>query len=282
MQTTTPIAPSPCVRASERGLSLVEVMVAMAIGLVTVLVATQIYLAASSNFRFRVGQSENLGNSRYVLGVLASEFAKAGYRRDPTQSMQAAFPEDAGASPNGCKFGRGQALYLTDAGDLCLRFQARDRHETDCAGAAAGIDGLGPYEAPPAPALGAGMFVQKYVLQGDSLVCLAGGQKQDEEGVAVADGVRAIHLEFGVGQATQGQRRVERFKTTAPTAGEVIRSLRYAVLLASSRKHITGGVESNLCARWAGLGGERGRCESEEGRLYQLASGSLTLRNLMP
>lgn len=284
---TTPTALSRCSRGSEpaprgqRGLSLVEIMVAMAIGLVIVLIATTLYMQGASNFGFRMGQSENLSNGRYALGTLDSEFTKAGFRRDPTQSMEEAFPEDASASKNGCKFARGQAVYVTDDGELCMRYQARDNDEKDCAGSAAGIAGLKAYEAPPSPALGAGLFVEKYFLQDGSLVCQAGSQ---EDSIPVADGVQGIHFEYGVGKVTdsQAERRVESFKTDTPGADEAIRSLRYAVLLASTAERITGGMETTACTRWAELGGEEDRCDTSKGQLYQIANGSLTLRNLMP
>src|SRR5258708_3519573 len=89
---------------SQAGMSLVEIMVALAIGLFLVLIATTIYMQGLSSFGFRVGQSENLGNSRLALAVLDSEFSKAGYRRDPSQAMFDAFPADSSPHPNGCQF----------------------------------------------------------------------------------------------------------------------------------------------------------------------------------
>jgi hypothetical protein len=41
-------------------------------------------------------------------------------------------------------------------------------------------------------------------------------------------------------------------------------------------------MESSVCARWAQLGGVSDSCKSTNGELYQLANGSLNLRNLMP
>lgn len=300
--TTTPIAPSRCsrgfdpmtrthrqiagrrtgrARAAQRGLSLVEVMVAMAIGLFIVLIATTLYVNGASNVGFRMGQSENLGNSRYALGALDNEFTKAGYRRDPTQPMDQAFPADATALLNGCQFTVGQAARVTVDGHLCIRFQARDNTEKDCAGSTAGIGTLGAYVAPPAPALGAGLFVEKYWVKDGALFCQAGNSAVETQ---VAAGVRGILFEYGVGTGTDSlaERRVESFKTTTPTANEAIRSLRYAVLLASAAEGLTGGMESSVCTRWAELGGDATACDTSKGKLYQLASGSLTLRNLMP
>lgn len=270
-------------RAAERGISLVELMVAVAVGLFVILIATTIYMEGLRNFGFRTSQSENLGNSRYALGALDNEFTKAGYRRDPTQAMDQAFPADEAAHPNGCKFAVGQAMYAVNASTLCIRYQARDNDEKDCAGSAAGIAGLKAYEAPPAPVLGAGMFVEKYFLSGESLACQAGSQA-DPNKQEVAAGVRGVHFEFGVGKGSDSfaERRVEQFKTATPTGDDVIRSLRYAVLLASTTERVTGGIDSSVCARWAGAGGAAASCDTSKGQLYQLASGSLTLRNLMP
>ena len=84
-------------------------MVAMAIGLFIVLIATTVYTQGVSNFSFRTGQSENLGNSRYALDTIEAAFTKAGYRRDPTQNMKLAFPANATAYKNGCQFAAGEA-----------------------------------------------------------------------------------------------------------------------------------------------------------------------------
>ncbi len=53
----------------QRGFTLVELMVAMAIGLFIVLIAITIYTQGLSSVAFRMGQSENLNNSRYTIGI---------------------------------------------------------------------------------------------------------------------------------------------------------------------------------------------------------------------
>ncbi|WP_226858195.1 PilW family protein [Diaphorobacter aerolatus] len=127
--------PSATLRSRERGLTLIELMVSIAIGLFIVLVATTIYVQGLSTVRFRAGQSENLNNSRYALSVLDNELTKAGYRRDPMQAIEDAFPADGAANANNaCQFARGQSAYAPDAKSLCIRYQARDVSETDCAG----------------------------------------------------------------------------------------------------------------------------------------------------
>lgn len=271
-------------RAAERGMSLVEVLVAMAIGLFIVLIATTLYVSGASNVGFRMGQSENLANSRYALGTLDNEFTKAGFRRDPTQSMDEAFPADPDALENGCQFTVGEAVKVVGSA-LCIRFQARDNDEKDCAGSAAGLGTLRAYEPLAPPALGSGLFVEKYSLDetNGALVCQSADPALQTP-VKVADGVKGLLFEYGVGKVadSMAERRVESFKTTAPAANEAIRSLRYAILLVSTGKGLTAGMESSVCTRWTALGGTSALCDTSKGQLYQLANGSLNLRNLMP
>lgn len=265
----------------QAGVSLVEIMVAMVIGLFIVFLATTIYMQGLSSLSFRMGQSENLGNSRQALGLLDAEFSKAGYRRDPSQALLDAFPSDAMAYPNGCQFAQGQAIYAADVQTICMRFQPRDAAETDCAGTPANLGTAGPYDAPvpaPAPAVGAGMFVEKYMVENGALVCKAAADT-----VPVVDGVRAVHFEFGVDQQTKpgAVRQVSAFISTLPASTESIRSLRYALLLQSSGK-VTQGMTSTICDRWSAIGGNAASCDASGAQLQQLAIGTLSLRNLMP
>lgn len=262
-------------RQGQRGISLVEIMVSMAIGLVIITLVSLIYFEGFRTLAFRQGQSENLGNSRYTLETLGLEFAKAGYRRDPTQFMRDAFPAEAAS--NECKFAAGQSIYVNSVGALCIRYQPRDDRETDCAGRSGGISGLGPYKQANNPKEGAGMFVEKYYVSNDRLYCQAG-----KDSVEMADGVRDIHFAFGVGGSINDPyqpREVESYKESVG-ADDAIRALRFSVLLISSNK-VTGGIESNVCSRWEGASGRK-NCDTSNGYLYQVASSALTLRNLMP
>ena len=98
---------------SQAGMSLVEIMVALAIGLFLVLIATTIYMQGLSSFGFRVGQSENLGNSR-ARGAARSgppSAVRRGYRR--IRSHNWLWPETAaGHSPH--------ALFLSADGSVKL------------------------------------------------------------------------------------------------------------------------------------------------------------------
>ncbi|WP_264293801.1 PilW family protein [Diaphorobacter aerolatus] len=102
--------------------------------------------------------------------------------------------------------------------------------------------------------------------------------------MVVADGVKDVHFEFGVdtSAAPEKGRNVDEFKSTVPVADEVIRSLRYAILMTSNAKNLTQGMASSICTRWTDAGGTAASCDTSNGQLYQLATGTLMLRNLMP
>jgi len=274
-------------RNIQRGISLIEIMVAMAIGLFILLLVTVVYLTGGRNLNFRQGQGENLANSRYTLDTLSSQLAKTGYRRNPMELMAEAFPAD---NYLGCDFKRREALKVLSDGSLCIRYQQRDVHERDCSGGDPGdISDLLPYEGRTEPAdlqgsARRGMYVEKYwVTPEHQLVC------NDSTNV-VADGVQAIRFEFGVGPARAVEqkekdehRRVDAYITTPPDpAKQAVRSLRYAVLLATANERVTGGIASDVCTRWTAAGGDGSLCDTSGGRLYQLAASALTLRNLMP
>lgn len=266
------------------GFTLVEAMVALTIGLFIILLVSVIYTGSLQTLRFRQGQSENLGNSRYTLDTLGLEFAKAGYRRDPSKDLHEAFPADATAG-NGCKFAAGQSIYVDAAGALCIRYHPRDAQESNCVGDGVDLnnsDGVAhaqPYEQAKDLGDRKGMFVEKYFVDGDRLRCQAGANTAD-----LADGVRGIHFAFGVGEFSldkNKERKINSF-TTAPKAKDTIRALRYSVLLVSSQSNVTGGVKSSVCDRWAKATGNATGCSANDGRLYQIASKAFTLRNLMP
>lgn len=265
----------PSLESGQRGVSLVEVMVSMAIGLVIITLVSLIYFEGIRTLAFRQGQSENLGNGRYTLEALGLEFAKAGYRRDPTQLMRDAFPVEVAS--NECNFTAGQSIYVTSQGALCIRYQPRDDSEKDCAGRSGGISGLGPYKQASHPKEGGGMFVEKYYVANDKLYCQAGNEE-----VEMADGVRDIHFAFGVGGSVNDPyrpREVESYKESVGS-DDAIRALRFSILLVSSNR-VTGGIESNVCSRWKEASG-RENCDAGNGYLYQIVSSALTLRNLMP
>lgn len=254
-------------KRAQRGLSLVELMVAMAISSFLILGVTQIYIDNKRNYLFQQGQSENQENGRYALMMLDQYLKKTGYRRRPDIAMEDAFP----ASPpeSGCTFTAGQTITRLSESAICIRYQPRDAAELDCQG-----NGLQnatktaialPYTTSPET------IVQQIALNANGqLTCVRNGVP-----ATLLDGVAAVRFDFGVGPATG--REVTSF-TNEPGAGEVIRTVRYSLLMKSSQGGVSQGISSKAYSEWYGDEAE----EPADGTLYQIASSTSALRNLMP
>jgi type IV pilus assembly protein PilW len=85
------------VRARQRGISLIELMVAMAIGLVITIVIAQIFINSKSAFSADDALSRLQENARYSLTALTRAVRFAGYRSNPNVSAVSVFPSTAPA-----------------------------------------------------------------------------------------------------------------------------------------------------------------------------------------
>lgn len=263
---------------NQRGLSLVELLVAMAISSFLILGVTQIYLDNKRNYLYQQGQGENLENGRFALMLIDERLAKAGYRRNPALPMDMAFPADPSSD---CTFAAGQAVVRMDATTLCLRYQPRDEDEINCEGNTfSGSSDLNkPYDNDGAVDFNTSeIIVEKLTLEDGTFAC------NDQE---LVSNIEDLYFDYGVNDDLYAL-QVDTY-TATPDAGDIIRSVRYSVLLAATPGNLTQGVESKVCSNsdnddeigdWENLTGHSLDCET--GRLYQMVSGSSTLRNLLP
>lgn len=113
-------------RRAQRGLSLVELMVAMAIGLVITVVIANLFLGTKQSYRLQDDASRIQENARYSAQVLGRTLRLAGYRADWNQSYDQVF-NTAVAAP--VVFAIGQSVTGvndngTNASDtIAVRFQ---------------------------------------------------------------------------------------------------------------------------------------------------------------
>ena len=273
---------------NQRGLSLVELMVAMALSSFLILGVTQIYLDNKRNYLYQQGQGENVENGRFALMLISERLAKAGYRRNPALTMDIAFPLQTGAGHVvGCNFAAGQAVVRVDDATLCLRYQPRDENETNCLGNTfSGTSDLStPYDSNTTQAHFSSneIIVEKIALADGSLKCSVRDQAAQE----LVSNIAGLYFDYGV-NGDISLLKVNSY-TTTPGPGDIIRALRYSTLLVASTNNLTQGVESKICSNpnnddeigdWEKLTGQTLTCES--GKLYQMVSSSSTLRNLMP
>ncbi|WP_152226559.1 PilW family protein [Pseudomonas sp. SCB32] len=258
------------------GLSLVELMIALALSSFLILGITQVYLDSQRTNLFQQGQLQNQESRRLVSLFLQQELSKAGYRRSPaTQDMDAAFGEASGGIVKGCSFAPGQAVQYVGRSAICIRYQPRDRSDRDCLGNRA------PNVAELAePYTGTHLvFVEKIYLGSSGDLRCASAQGDE----ALVDGLVDLVFQVAVASSTQ-PRALARHVSGAPGDGQTVVGVGYKTLLRSSGKQLRDAVgKATAVADWTLLTGAGAATVSgDAGQLYQVSQGTVMLRNLMP
>ncbi|HCF2429103.1 TPA: type 4a pilus minor pilin PilW, partial [Pseudomonas aeruginosa] len=113
-----------------------------------------------------------------------------------------------------------------------------------------------------------------------TLTCSA--QSLKDRGQEIVSGLVDFKLEYGVGPTMAGKREVESFVEQANIADRPVRALRYSALMASDKNLRQG--DSKTLDDWITLypSSKTSLQGNDKDRLYQIAKGSQTLRNLVP
>lgn len=227
------------------GLSLIELMVALAISSFLILGITQFYIDDRSSALFQQGQVNNLDKSRFANLILEQLLSRTGYRTKPWESMANSFPSIG--SSNGCpSFSAGETLLQNSAGNgVCLRYQAAN-DEND-----GGLDCFGEPLSSDADVL----LNISYDAAAGTLSCQVGSAS-----AVLVDDVASFVFGDLPGQDDDNQ------------------SVSFAVLL-SNGANLRGGVNSDVVDRWNSLSGEQ--LAEDTTQIFQIVQGSVMLRNLM-
>lgn len=274
----------------QRGLSMVELLVALAISSFLLLGITQIYVDNKRNFLFQQSQASNQEGSRFATLLLNEYLGKAGFRRTPDQLIEDAFP--AITASNDCKaFLKGSAVTpAKDAQGICLRYQPLVSGELDCQGdASKAFDDSQAFKAASSGSLitialryKANADLSKGVLECKNLNATTPAYQE------LLSGIADLRLEFGVGGADMLEKALadsNRFIKASDwsTSSGQVRAVRYSILLASGTNQRDG--DSKLYTDWYNAADSTTKTRLAAGdskRIYQIASSTQTLRNLMP
>lgn len=249
----------------QRGLSLIELMVAMVIGLVLILGVTQIFINNQKSYLFQQGQVGNQENSRFALAVLSQELSKAGYRSQPAKT----FSTSAGL---GCTFADDASVVAVSATALCLRYQAANKTDVNCQGtalAAASQDTIiSPYRQTNP------VIVEKieFDATSQSIICTSGATS-----LPLVTGVAGLRFEYGSGSGDN--KEVSTFDVK-PLAANIIGAVRYTVLMQSqgSASVRDTAAPSSALAEWNSRFGDK---LADSNQIYQLVQGTTMIRNQM-
>lgn len=271
----------------QHGLSMIELLVALAISSLLILGITQIYIDNKRSYLFQQSQALNLDSARFADYMLSDLLGKAGYQRSHLQTLED-FPA-ASALGGLCDFKAGHAITkLTDgAQGLCLRYQPAVNNEVACAGNALALSSASQpaFKQPSDTEIAyiAILFTPDNTnLEKGTISCV------DKNGPAeLIGGVADFHIEFGIGNSGADKTLVSSSPWKAPSAWSdsqgPVRAVRYSVLLASARNK-RDSADSAVFTHWTTKLATETRktiLEAQDNRrIYQIATGSQALRNL--
>ncbi|WP_222910737.1 PilW family protein [Pseudomonas sp. DNDY-54] len=237
----------------QRGLSIIEMMVALLISSFLIIGITQVYLDNRENTLFQQSQGQNIDNARFSILLLEQTLAKAGYRRAPDEIMATAFPSD---SIGACgQMGAGQVVKRLSATSFCIRYQPAFPDARDCAG-----DNIP--NIPASPYIATAPVTEIFNLNDGSLTC---------NGQAIASDIAEVSFMYGV-NATE-EKRISKYDAE-PDTDDNIRAVRFSILTASATE-VAKTPGSSAYTFWFGD-------DPEDKRLYTMLSSSTSMRNLMP
>lgn len=248
----------------QRGISLIELMIAMLIGSILILGITEIFINNQRSYLFQQSQVGNQENGRFTLAVLEQELSKAGYRSLPSR----VFP----ASTNlvaGCIFPEGVSVVAISASSFCIQYQVSNRADTTCQGtrltAAEKNTIVRPYNQVNK------IIVEKIAFDPakNAITCAT-----DTATEQLVTGVADVRFDYGFGQ----NKTVTAFSAT-PT--QAVGAVRYAALMQSGSVTIrdTTALAPKALSDW---NSRFARNIAGNGRIYQIVQGTIMLRNQMP
>jgi len=274
------------------GLSMVELLVALAISSFLILGITQIYIDNKRSYTFQQNQAGNLENGRFATLTLNHYLGKAGYRRNPSTLLETVFP--ARAAGDGCQaFKAGHAitgLAAAEGAGFCIRYQPQANEELDCQGETSSVEYDKAFPSTPSAEGDLTLLAFKYepskgALQQGRLLCKSLNTSDPQYGELLT-GIADLRLDFGVGSDDVLEKKVSSYVPQAdwtPASG-AIRSVRYALLLASSERQ-RDSDDSKVLDDWlaAATADTKSRLQKADKKsIYQIASSTQTIRNFMP
>lgn len=252
-------------RNRQAGLSLIELMVAMLIGLFLILGVTQIFINNQKSYLFQQGQVGNQENGRFAMALLSQELSKAGYRSNPAKS----FPSGAGL---GCSFAEDTSVIAVSTTALCLRYQAANRNDVNCQGTALSSANQDTITAPYSKQINP-IVIEKieYDAASKSIVCTSGTAAKQP----LVTGVAGLRFEYGSGQGD-----LKTVSTFSATPADTVGAVRYTVLMQSQG---TASVRDDATTSAALNEWNTRFADSlvDSNQIYQLVQGTTMIRNQM-
>lgn len=272
------------VTKQQKGLSLIELMVTLAISSLLMIGITQLYLDNKRNHAFQYNQSSNLDSSRYTSITLDSLISKAGYRRAAHQSLESTFKTRA-ADTDCSEFASGAVfttLATTPEVGFCMRYEPAFSGEFDCQGTVSNLPTEDNKAFLSIPENSQIVLAIKYNPNNQSLECKSINSTTPAF-VELVNGISDIRIVFG---SSKKEHEVDQHTTASSwnknNHGD-IRTVQYEVLISSRPGQREG--ESSIFTQWLEKSDTTTKTRlraADDRNLYQVSSNAPIARNLMP
>lgn len=272
----------------QQGLSMIELLVALALSSILILGISQIYLDNKRSYLFQQSQAINLDSARFADYMLSDLLGKAGYQRSSNQQELKDFPASTELDEHCAAFAAGHAVASLKSGQgLCLRYQPAVHEELSCASNSQTLTNKNAFTKPDNGEI---IYIAlKFVPDPDAPTKLENGVIQcidKENGTAdLINGVADLRIEFGVGKEDPDKALRDSAPWVLSSAWTAsmgpVRAVRYSVLLASAPNQRDG--DSAVFTRWINTQATDRKTllqSNDQRRIYQIATGSQALRNL--
>lgn len=269
----------------QRGLSMIELLVALALSSFLILGITQIYLDNKRSYLFQQSQAMNLDSARFADHILKDLLGKAGYQRSNSQIL-GDFPKSTALSTYCEAFEAGHAVTSLKTGQgMCLRYQPAVDGELSCVSNSQTLANTNAFAKPDDNEI---VYIALILEPADDPTKLENGVIRciDKDGEAdLINGVADLRIEFGVGKGGADKTLLDSSPWKLPSAWNAnqgpVRAVRYSVLLASAPNRRDG--DSAVFTRWINTQATDRKTllqSNDQRRIYQIATGSQALRNL--
>lgn len=254
----------------QAGLSMVELLVALAISSFLILGITQIYIDNKKSYFFQQGQSENNESIRFLSYILDREFQKIGYRREPYIDHSFVFKS------NGDFLKAGQTVKPISDTRVKFRYQYSTSEDFSC-------DGKRYTDEAPTVSKEKINTLYEYGDTSSRIVDIAFDKDKQVikcNGEEIVNGVVDFKLSYAIpvvpGDYSQGVKYVEFSDLNG--SDDKIKGIRYQALVASTMKALAdfeGSSSVNALYK------EDDEKKPADKALYQFVNKTVMLRNLM-
>ena len=244
-------------RHRSRGLSMIEILVGLVVGLVMLAGMSSLVVGSRQTSRSERQLLEMQATGRIAIDVMGREIRKAGFRANRERSLSEVFPAA------GAPFGTASAVVAASAAadGLSVRFQGSgDSWTSDCLG----------------NAVGAGHDIWETIwLQDGALQCRVRNLSTNtEQTLALIPQVEAMAISFGIDDDGDGFADASR-SAAAVTNWSRVASVNVQLLIVSSEDGLTEAAQPYL-------GFDGGAVIASDRRLRRNYSTVIALRNILP